>query len=60
MSKIQEGYEGLMKTRFVRSIALAIALGAAAATFAQFPGMSQPKHFPWSDSKLSPDSALIW
>ena len=44
-----------MKTPLVSSVALASALVAAAAAFAQFPGMSQPKHFPWSDSKLSPD-----
>ena len=44
-----------MKAPFVSSVALASALIAAAAAFAQLPGMSQPKHFPWSDSKLSPD-----
>jgi beta-glucosidase len=33
---------------------LAIAL-AAPSSFSQFPGMKQPKHYPWSDANLSPD-----
>jgi beta-glucosidase len=31
------------------------ALFAGTGAFAQFPGMPQPKHYAWSDAKLSPD-----
>lgn len=44
-----------MKNRIVRMAALATALFAATAALAQFPGMPEPKHYPWSDASLSPD-----
>src|ERR1700733_12820466 len=36
-------------------VALMIALFAGTWANAQFPGMAQPKHYPWSDTSLSPD-----
>jgi len=44
-----------MKKRIAYSVALATALFAGSWAFAQFPGMPQPKHYPWSDASLSPD-----
>ncbi len=41
---------------FVHSLALIPALLAGTWTCAQFSGMSQPKHYPWSDASLSPDA----
>ena len=37
------------------SIALLTALTMGSTAAAQFPGMTQSKHFPWSDKSLSPD-----
>ena len=45
-----------MKHRIACSAALATALFAGSWSFAQFPGMPQPKHYPWSDTSLSPDA----
>lgn len=36
-------------------VALVTALLAGSWANAQFPGMPQPKHYPWSDKSLSPD-----
>ena len=44
-----------MQTRILRSVALAAVLFAATRAFAQIPGMTPQKHFPWSDKSLSPD-----
>ena len=44
----------MMKARIAPMVALAASLIAGSWSFAQFPGM-QPKHYPWSDSSLSPD-----
>ena len=44
-----------MKNRIACPIAFAIALFAGSWSFAQFPGMPQPKHYAWSDKSLSPD-----
>jgi len=48
-----------MTLNFFRTRAGAWALAAIFATaslaIAQFPGMQQPKHYPWSDATLSPD-----
>jgi beta-glucosidase len=35
---------------------LMVVLAAAPMSIAQFPGMQQPKHYPWSDTSLSPDA----
>jgi beta-glucosidase len=35
---------------------LAVLLPACLPAAAQFPGMSEPKHYPWSDTSLSPDA----
>ena len=49
-----------MKSGFNKRIAGSVTLGAAllSSTWAtaQFPAMSQPKHYPWSDTTLSPDA----
>src|SRR5579863_6779083 len=45
----------LMKIRNAWPVALATALLAGSWSFAQFPGMPQPKHYPWSETSLSPD-----
>jgi hypothetical protein len=39
---------------FASAMMLAALLAGTGAS-AQFPGMPQPKHYPWSDAKLSPD-----
>lgn len=44
-----------LKKRIGFSLALMTILLAGSSAKAQFPGMSQPKHYPWSDVKLSPD-----
>ena len=44
-----------MKYRLPCLIALVTSFLAGPRAIAQFPGMSQPKHYPWSDSSLSPD-----
>src|SRR5271157_6662740 len=44
-----------MKKRIVYSVTFAAALFAAMASFAQIPGMTSPRHYPWSDKSLSPD-----
>ena len=44
-----------MKTRIVYSVTFAAALFAGMASFAQIPGMTSPRHYPWSDKSLSPD-----
>jgi beta-glucosidase len=36
-------------------LALATVFAAAPLAIGQFPGMPQPKHYPWSDTNLSPD-----
>jgi beta-glucosidase len=43
------------QSRAACAFALAVAFVAAPLAIAQFPGMQQPKHYPWSDSSLSPD-----
>jgi beta-glucosidase len=43
------------RSRAACAFALAVVFVAAPLVFAQFPGMQQPKHYPWSDSSLSPD-----
>jgi beta-glucosidase len=35
---------------------LMVVVAAAPMSVAQFPGMPQPKHYPWSDTSLSPDA----
>jgi beta-glucosidase len=47
--------EAKRKNWIACSIALLIAFAAASTAVAQFPGFTQPKHFPWSDKSLSPD-----
>ena len=42
--------------RFAGALTLIAALAAATLAGAQFPGMPQPKHYPWSDASLSPDT----
>jgi beta-glucosidase len=37
-------------------LVLAAAFVTAPLAIAQFPGMQQPKHYPWSDTTLSPDA----
>jgi beta-glucosidase len=44
-----------MKRRTVCSAALIGTLFAGTGAIAQIPGMSQPKHYAWSDKNLSPD-----
>jgi len=44
-----------VKKLIARSALMLAALFAGAGAFAQFPGMPQPKHYAWSDAKLSPD-----
>ena len=42
-----------MKTRAILQVVFVSFLGTL--SFAQFPGMNPPKHYPWSDETLSPD-----
>ncbi len=48
------------KSGFNKRIAGSVTLGAALLSstwaMAQFPAISQPKHYPWSDTTLSPDT----
>ena len=44
-----------MKPRLAFTFIFASALLSAATALAQFPGMSAPKHYAWSDKSLSPD-----
>lgn len=44
-----------MRSRIVCSIAFAATIFGSQCVLAQFPGMPQPKHYPWSDASLSPD-----
>ncbi|HEX4284186.1 MAG TPA: glycoside hydrolase family 3 C-terminal domain-containing protein [Terracidiphilus sp.] len=44
-----------MRQHKVLLVALASALFSGLTTVAQIPGMSQPKHYPWSDQSLSAD-----
>jgi len=46
---------GLMKNCIARSIALATALASGSWALTQIPGMTTPKHYPWSDKSLSAD-----
>lgn len=41
--------------RFIHSVLLMTVLFSGVWAHAQFPGMSQPQHHPWSDANLSPD-----
>jgi beta-glucosidase len=45
----------MIRQRIVSLIVLAAILLAGTLAVAQLPGMSQPKHYPWSDASLSPD-----
>jgi beta-glucosidase len=50
------GRKGIrIMNRIACSITFAATLLSGAWAVAQFPGMSQPKHYPWSDTSLSPD-----
>ncbi len=44
-----------MRERIACTLILATTLLAWTAAFAQFPGMTPPKHYAWSDKSLSPD-----
>jgi beta-glucosidase len=44
-----------MKPRLALALVFAFAFLFASAAFAQFPGLTAVKHFPWSDKSLSPD-----
>lgn len=44
-----------MKRHIAGSVAIAFALLTGTWAFGQFPGMTAPKHYPWSDKSLSPD-----
>jgi len=43
------------RSRALGALALAAAFVTVPLAVAQFPGAPQPKHYPWSDSSLSPD-----
>jgi beta-glucosidase len=43
------------RNRAVCALVLAASFVVAPLAVAQFPGMPQPKHYPWSDASLSPD-----
>jgi len=43
------------RNRAACALVLAAAFMTAPLAVAQFPGMPQPKHYPWSDATLSPD-----
>ena len=45
----------LLSLNRMKPLVLAAALGTVPLAIAQFPGMQQPKHYPWSDTTLSPD-----
>ncbi len=44
------------RKRAACALVFALALVAVPLAVAQFPGRPQPKHYPWSDSTLSPDA----
>ena len=44
-----------MRSHIVCSFALAATLFVSRCAAAQLPGMPEPKHYPWSDTRLSPD-----
>jgi len=44
-----------LRIRGLRALVLAAACAIAPLAVAQFPGMPQPKHYPWSDATLAPD-----
>ncbi|MDR3739380.1 MAG: glycoside hydrolase family 3 C-terminal domain-containing protein [Terracidiphilus sp.] len=44
-----------MRSSIVFIFALMAGMAVGAPASAQFPGMQQPKQYPWSDTKLSPD-----
>src|SRR5258708_37896056 len=44
-----------MKTRVPCLLAFATTLFTWTASFGQIPGLTPPKHYPWSDKALSPD-----
>jgi hypothetical protein len=43
------------RNRAACALILAAFFVMAPLAVAQFPGMPQPKHYPWSDASLSPD-----
>jgi len=43
------------RSRALSALVLAAAFALAPFAVAQFPGMPQPKHYPWSDASLAPD-----
>jgi len=43
------------RSRALSALVLAAAFAIAPLAVAQFPGMPQPKHYPWSDAGLAPD-----
>jgi beta-glucosidase len=45
-----------LRTRIASSVALMTVFFAGAWALAQLPGMAPPKHYPWSDTSLSPDA----
>lgn len=45
-----------MKQRISAVVLFVTALIFASGVFAQIPGMTAPKHYPWSDKSLSPDA----
>jgi beta-glucosidase len=45
-----------IKFRLLSFVTLVTALVSGACANAQLPGMPQPKHYPWSDAKQSPDA----
>jgi beta-glucosidase len=51
----EDPMERIIKFQFACSVAFMTALAWGTWANAQFPGMSQPKHYPWSDANLSPD-----
>jgi len=51
----EESMKSSIKIRVLCSVILVTALVSGAQANAQFPGMSQAKHYPWSDANLSPD-----
>src|SRR5208282_5586133 len=51
----EESMKSAIRIRVVCSVTLVTALVSGAWANAQFPGMSQAKHYPWSDANLSPD-----
>jgi beta-glucosidase len=48
--------KSLTNTNRAGALVLAAAFVAVPLAFAQFPGTAPPKHYPWSDTSLSPDA----